>query len=152
MHQWKCKAGTSVTQKNPLPSKKESGGLCEVLSQRGHHWTCCGTNTMGLPSCSCPKAQTSGSVRLCVDMREANKAICWLRHPMPILDWIWTKVNSSYPCILTHDISAHFLSPLVCLDTNASVFESMLLQKCFKMWLPRLLVKFPMGKKSVMMS
>ena len=93
-----------------------------------------------------PKPKQPGSVRLCVDMREANKAICWLRHPMPILDWIWTKVNSSYPCILTHDISAHFLSPLVCLDTNASVFESMLLQKCFKMWLPQLLVKFPMGK------
>ena len=37
----------------------------------------------------------SGGIRLCVDMREANKAIVRERHPMPTIEEILTELNGS---------------------------------------------------------
>ena len=50
---------------------------------------------MGLTSCSSSKERTPGKVRVCVDMRSANRAIKRERHVTPTLSEIISELNGA---------------------------------------------------------
>lgn len=42
-----------------------------------------------------PVTKDSGEIRLCIDMRQANKAVLRETHPLPLVDEMWSSINGA---------------------------------------------------------